>query len=77
MHFRACITVGRLEMDPNNTRRKRVNFKKGRTITKWYRAPDIGVVLTLVNKTKFAKFNFIESISYADYVKGVEKQHEY
>ena len=77
MHFKASITIGRLETDPDNTRRKRTNFRKGRTITKWYRAEDIGQAMSLAQKTRFAKINYINTISYDDYVKGVEKHHEY
>ncbi len=76
-HFRANITIGILETDPGNSRRKRLNFLKGRNITKWYRAQTMGQAMTLVGKTKFARIRNITEIAYKEYVKGVEKHHEY
>jgi len=76
-YFRALITIGILETDPGNTRRKRVNFRKGRTLTKWYKSGSIAQALTLVGKTKFAKVRKIDTIDYKSYIKGVEKHHEY
>ena len=77
MHYRAYITIGDLESDPDNTRKKKLNFRKGRSITKWYRAPNMLEAMSLANKTKHAKINRIDLISYEEYVKGVEKHHEY
>ena len=76
-HFKARITIGRMETDPGNTRKKVINFRKGRKITKWYRGKGIEDVLTLVGKTRFAKFDCIEHVTRDEYVKGVEKHHEY
>jgi len=77
LHFKANIAIGRLRTDPNNSRRKYVDFNKGRTITKWYRANNIGEALSLVAKTRFAKYLCITNITYDEYLKGVEKHHEY
>ena len=77
MHYQACITIGTLETDPQDSRRKRINYNKGRTLVKWYRADGIGAAMTLAGKTKFAKVKSIREVSYTEYVEGVEKHHEY
>ena len=71
------MTIGSLETDPQNSRRKKMNFKRGRSITKWYRADSIIDAMLLANKTKYSKVNIINTISYDEYIKGVEKHHEY
>jgi len=77
MYYKVLLSIGVREKDPNNRGRKRTNYKKGRTLVKWYRAQDMAGVTFLVNKTRWSKYHYIKPVQYKDYIKGVEKHHEY
>ena len=75
--YKALLAIGVLRIDPDNKHRRIVDFKHGRVMKKWYKAPTIMEAYTFANKTRFSKLLSMYEISFDDYIKGVSKQHEY